>query len=86
MSELMEPERDLDRVQDAFLALFEGGTPIPAEVRTADALSQALLAPIAEGLGVRLRLVGATPRLAEAREAMAVMLHRGLADGPPGAD
>lgn len=86
MSELMEPERGLDRVQDAFLALLEDGTPIPAEIRTADALSQALLAPIAEALGVRLRLVGATPRLAEAREAMAVMLRRGFADGPPWAD
>ena len=86
MSELMEPERGLDCVQDAFLALLEDGTPIPAEIRTADALSQALLAPIAEALGVRLRLVGATPRLAEAREAMAVMLRRGFADGPPWAD
>lgn len=76
MSDLLEPERSPRNLQDAFLSLLGGQQSAPSEIRVADLSSLTLLAPIADALDVPLRRVKVTPALAEAREAMEVMLRR----------
>jgi hypothetical protein len=68
--EMLEPDRTPAALQEAFLSAIEQDALIPAEIRTASDESFALLAPIADALGVRLRRVRSTPALDMARDAL----------------
>jgi hypothetical protein len=70
LSDLMEPGRTPADLQENFLAAVERYGVLPAEIRTASEESFALLAPIADALGIRLRRVRSTPALKQARDAM----------------
>jgi len=76
--EMMEPDRTPAVLQEAFLAAIEQDALIPAEIRTTSDESFALLAPIADALGIKLRRVNSTPALDMARDALieALQQHR----------